>query len=186
MTQRKSPFMDIDLLYRNYIDDLYSYAISMGFDRQTSMDAIHDVFYKLCTNEKYLEKVNDMKFFMLRSLRNRLIDIHRAKKEYAGLSSEEIPFTIHISVEEQIIQNEEDERNRIKVEQILDNLTDRQREIIYLRYMLELDYERIAEMMQISVSSSRKLVYKSLIKLRKANCTLFFIINSLNCINLSN
>ena len=177
MSQRKSPSMNIDLLYRNYIDDLYSYAISMGFDKQTSMDAIHDVFYKLCSNEKLLENVIDAKFFILRSLRNRLIDIHRAKKEYTGLSSEEIPFTIHITIEEQIIQNEDDERNRIKVEQILNKLTDRQKEIIYLRYMLELDYEKIAEMMQISVSSCRKLVYKTLLKLRDANCSLLFILS---------
>ncbi len=173
--------MNIDFLYRNYIDDLYSYAISMGFDKQTSMDAIHDVFYKLCSNEKHLEKVIDVKFFMLRSLRNRLIDIQRAKKEYMGLTPETViermPFKIHISIEEQIIQTEEDEKNRSVVEQILNKLTDRQREIIYLRYMQELSYDEISTIMEISVSSCRKLIYKTLLKIRETNCSLLFILS---------
>jgi hypothetical protein len=34
-------------LYRKYIDDLYGYGMSFGFDRNLVLDAIQDVFYNL-------------------------------------------------------------------------------------------------------------------------------------------
>lgn len=34
----------VDSLYKDYVDDLFSYALGFGFDKQTAMDAIHDVF----------------------------------------------------------------------------------------------------------------------------------------------
>lgn len=35
----------VDSLYKDYVDDLFSYALGFGFDKQTAMDAIHDVLY---------------------------------------------------------------------------------------------------------------------------------------------
>ncbi|MDD4632380.1 MAG: sigma factor-like helix-turn-helix DNA-binding protein, partial [Proteiniphilum sp.] len=46
-------------------------------------------------------------------------------------------------------------------------LTDRQREIIYLRYVQEYDYKQIAELLQISVHGCRKLVSKAILSLRE-------------------
>ena len=39
----------VDSLYKDYVDDLFSYALGFGFDKQTAMDAIHDVFCRVCT-----------------------------------------------------------------------------------------------------------------------------------------
>lgn len=38
---------NISSTYKDHLDALYAYALHMGFDEQTAMDAIHDVFYKL-------------------------------------------------------------------------------------------------------------------------------------------
>ncbi|WP_286860436.1 RNA polymerase sigma factor, partial [Proteiniphilum sp. UBA5510] len=48
-------------------------------------------------------------------------------------------------------------------------LTPRQREIIYLRYMQELDYEEIAILMEINYNSARRLVHRSIEHLRSMN-----------------
>ena len=50
---------------------------------------------------------------------------------------------------------------------MLDTLTPRQQEIIYLRYVQEYDYEQIAELLQISVHGCRKLVSKAILSLRE-------------------
>ncbi len=50
---------------------------------------------------------------------------------------------------------------------MLNALTDRQREIIYLRYVQEYDYLQIAELLQISVHGCRKLVSKAILSLRE-------------------
>jgi RNA polymerase sigma factor (sigma-70 family) len=174
---------EIDTLYRMYVQDLFSYALNLGFDRETSMDAIHDIFCKICTDKKVLEKVTHIRFYLLRALKNRLLDLYKLKKEIPGLSLEmiadEIPFTIQVTIEDRMIENEEKEKIRSKVEQLLESLTDRQREIIYLRYTLDCDYEEIAQLMHISVPACRKLFHNVIAKLRKTHFSallLFFLI----------
>ena len=50
---------------------------------------------------------------------------------------------------------------------MLDFLTPRQREIIYLRYIHEYDYKQISELLQISVHGCRKLVSKAILNLKE-------------------
>ena len=163
----------IDTLYREYINDLFSYAIHLGFDKETCQDAIHDVFYKLCINHIKPDKIKNPRFYLLRALKNRLLDIHKQKKEHIEFSphdtSEELPFAIHVTIEDKLIQTEEDERLQELVRNMLQMLSDRQREIIYLRYSQGCDYEEIAQLMNISVNSCRKLSHKAITKLKMAS-----------------
>jgi len=50
-------FSDIASTYNEYLDTLYAYALHLGFDEQTAMDAIHDVFYKLCIQHSSLNEI---------------------------------------------------------------------------------------------------------------------------------
>jgi RNA polymerase sigma factor (sigma-70 family) len=162
---------DIDALYKMYVQELFSYALNLGFDRDTAMDAIHDVFCKLCIDKKTLEKVTHTRFYLLRALKNRLLDLYKLKKEITGLPpeilAEEIPFTVQVTIEDRMIENEEKEKIRLQVKHLLESLTDRQREIIYLRYTLDCDYEEIAQLMHITVPACRKLFHNVIAKLRK-------------------
>lgn len=165
-------FSNIAYTYNEYLDSLYSYALHLGFDEQTAMDAIHDVFYKLCKQYSSLNEINNLKSYLFRSLRNRLIDIRRTNREDTiPFSSqydvqETLPFQLYVTVEDKLIMAEDAEEIRLKVEKVLNRLTDRQREIVYLRYIKEQSYEEIAEIMQISVAACRNLISKSMTKLK--------------------
>jgi RNA polymerase sigma factor (sigma-70 family) len=130
-------FSNIASTYNEYLDTLYSYALHLGFDEQTAMDAIHDVFYKLCTHHSSLNEINNLKSYLFRSLRNRLIDIKRINREnttpFTGQDdvSEVLPFQLHITIEDELIMKEDAEEIRLRVENVLNRLTDRQREIVY-------------------------------------------------------
>ncbi|WP_298651006.1 sigma-70 family RNA polymerase sigma factor [uncultured Proteiniphilum sp.] len=171
-------FSNIASTYNEYLDTLYSYALHLGFDEQTAMDAIHDVFYKLCISHKSLSEIENLKFYLTRSLRNRLIDIKRSNKEHTAIApfegeeQEKLPFQLNVSIEDEFIEKEDLEEIQQKVENVLSRLTDRQREIVYLRYIREYSYEEIAEIMQISVESSRNLISKSLTKLKESSLSL--------------
>lgn len=114
----------------------------------------------------------------MRALKNRLLDIYKQKRDVVEFSTdsetEEIPFNIHVTVEDLIIEEEEQDIVRAKVEQLLESLTDRQREIIYLRYSQDCDYEEIAQLMHITVPACRKLFHKAIIKLRKIHIPPFY------------
>jgi RNA polymerase sigma factor (sigma-70 family) len=173
---------EIDTIYRTYVHDLFTYALNLGFNREVSMDAIHDVFYKICLDEKRLRHVTNIRFYLLRALKNRLLNMYKQEKETSGLpveiSTDDMPFTVHVTIEEEIIQMEEDEKIRLKVEKLLAGLTDRQREIIHLRYMQKCDYDEIARLMQITPPACRKLLHNAIAKLKKNSSpvVLFFLL----------
>lgn len=54
-----------------------------------------------------------------------------------------------------------------KLQQNINNLPSRQKEIIYLKFEEEMEYPEIAFILNISVESARKLLYRALVTLRK-------------------
>jgi RNA polymerase sigma factor (sigma-70 family) len=163
----------IDTIYKAHVNDLFSYALSLGFDRETAMDAIHDVFCKICADKIGLATIINMRFYLLRLLKNRLLDIYKLKKEISGLpleaTADNMPFIVRVTVEDEFIENEELEITRRKIENMLTILTDRQREIIYLRFSQNCNYEEIAQIMHITPPACRKLLHKAISKLREAS-----------------
>lgn len=162
---------EITSIYNLYVNDLTTYGLYLGFDKEVVKDAIHDIFLKFSSDKNILGNVNNIKFYLFRSLKNRLIDIHKNKKEFVAIesmdSSQELPFNIDVNVEDAFIENEEWQEIKMKIEHMLSTLTNRQREVIYLRYVQEYDYEQIAQLLQISVHGCRKLVSKAMTSLRE-------------------
>ena len=169
---------NIASIYNRYVDDLYTYALYLGFEKEVIMDAIHDVFCKFAASEKLLQDVSDLKFYLFKSLKNRLYDIYKARKEYAELSAidlQETPFNIQVTIEERLIGQEEQQQIKNQLAEMLESLTERQREIVYLRYVQEYDYEQISELLNISVHGCRKLLSKAMQNLREKYGTLIFL-----------
>ncbi len=162
---------DIGSIYNQYVNDLYTYGLYLGFRGETVRDAIHDVFVKITVENNKLDSISNIKFYLFKSLKNRLLDIHKNQKRHAELedidNTQEAPFTIQVNVEELMIEQEEQLRIKSEIQQMLDTLTPRQREIIYLRYVQEYDYDEIAELLQITIHGCRKLVSKAILNLRE-------------------
>ena len=169
---------NIASIYNRYVDDLYTYALYLGFEKGIIMDAIHDVFCKFVANEKLLQNVSNIKFYLFKSLKNRLYDIYKAQKKFAELSAidlQETPFNIQVTIEEQLIGQEEQQQIKNQLAEMLESLTERQREIVYLRYVQEYDYTQISELLNISVHGCRKLHSKAMQNLREKYDTLIFL-----------
>ena len=178
---------EISKIYNEHSDSLYAFGRHMGFSEDTARDAIHDVFFKLCTSHELFKTISNVKSYLLRALKNRLIDIQRTNREYADTllgetnTEDSLPFHFDINVEDELIEKEDLVEIQRKVENVLASLSDRQREIVYLRYIHEYNYDEIAFVMNISVESCRNLLSKSFNKLKnstKASATILLIINT--------
>ncbi|HAO05769.1 MAG TPA: RNA polymerase subunit sigma-70 [Chryseobacterium sp.] len=155
------------LIYNKYVKDLYAYGISLQFDTDTCMDAVQDIFFKLYLRKNEFDHISNIRFYLFRSFRNRLFDIQKKQKKTQPFEPDPNKFPIEVSVSKQIEYEEERTLLKKKVEVLLQKLTDRQREAIYLRYMQNLEYDEIAEMMKMNSESVRKLVYRGLEAIRK-------------------
>lgn len=171
---------DIAAIYSQYVDDLSNYALYLGFEKDTVLDAVHDVFAKLASDEKTLREIENVKFYLFRSLKNRLFDITKTFKPHLSLSeidtAKGAPFNMRVTIEDLFIDEEERQSAKNRIEEMLATLTPRQREIIYLRYIQEYDYPQISELLNISVHGCRKLVSKAMLSLREKYGTLVFLL----------
>lgn len=167
--------MQFIALYKFYYQDLYAYGVSLGFNTEDVKDAIQEVYLKLYFNERLCIDEKKIKFYLLRSVRNQLIDWERTKKDTSSIEEEERSFKLSVSVEESFISDEEDLLLKKRMNRILDLLTDHQREIVYLHFIEEMPYEEIAVMLDMKIQTVRGQVFKAMEKLRKLDSKDYFL-----------
>lgn len=167
--------MQFIALYKFYYQDLYAYGVSLGFNTEDVKDAIQEVYLKLYFNERLCIDEKKIKFYLLRSVRNQLIDWERTKKDTSSIEEEERSFKLSVSVEESFISDEEDLLLKKRVNRTLDLLTDHQREIVYLHFIEEMPYEEIAVMLDMKIQTVRGQVFKAMEKLRKLDSKDYFL-----------
>jgi RNA polymerase sigma factor (sigma-70 family) len=71
------------------------------------------------------------------------------------------------SSEDSLIASETEEENFRILNQVLNTLTDRQREALFLKFKYNLTYPEIAKILGITVESARTIIYRSLKELRE-------------------
>jgi RNA polymerase sigma factor (sigma-70 family) len=161
--------------YRFFINDLYAYGRGLGAESELVKDVIQDVFLKVYFNKKQYDSLAHFKYSLLKSVKNKLYDLYKSKSFAAttAISGKELNFTITTTVLDDIIGSEDKLIIQQKIDALLSKLTARQKEVIYLRFIQELDYSEIAELLNINVVSVRKLVSRSLKRLKDDQHLLF-------------
>ena len=155
------------LIYKKYVNELFAYGIALGFERETVKDAIQEVFYKLHTNKKHLSKLDTLKSYLLKMLKNYLIDLYRVEIETADIESYEPTFSIKTTILDELITKEEQTQLQAKIDSLLSLLTNRQREAVYLRFIQEMEYEEIGKLLDLTPHASRKLVSRAVKRMRE-------------------
>ena len=84
------------LLYRDHIQELFSYGKALTGNDERLKDAIQDVFYKLLSNPAALKDVQNLKYFLFKSLKNRLIDILKSEMRQSQSGEAAALSLIHI------------------------------------------------------------------------------------------
>lgn len=164
----------LEHFYLLYVDELYAYGVSVGGTAETVEDVIHDVFVKLCAYPSQFESVDHLKFYLLRSVKNGLYDVYKSAGYNREQSVESFSFEMEAvpSALSKILNVEEQKILEQKVNKMLSTLTSRQREAVYLRYIQELDYSRISELMNINIHAVRKLVSRALQQMKQTKLSL--------------
>lgn len=153
-------------IYLDCHKPLFQYGMRMLGDQDACRDCIHNLFVKIWTNRKSLKQSN-IKYYLIASLRNEIIN-YRARENRYDHNTEQIEsFSLDFSAEHQYIRNEENNEQSRRMAEAMNQLTARQKEIIYLRFFEELDYDQIAEMMNISVKGAYKLSARAIEALKE-------------------
>ncbi|RDC55260.1 sigma-70 family RNA polymerase sigma factor [Pedobacter chinensis] len=155
-------------IYSRFFSTLYQYGMRMLQDEDAVRDCIQNLFVRLWINHNKLTPVNNLRGYLISSLRNNIINFRAVEDRFqkVDLESNEV-FDLKFTVESVFIQKEEQTEQVKQLSQAMNKLTARQKEIIYLRYFEELDYAEISEIMDLSVKGTYKLSARALEALRE-------------------
>ena len=154
-------------IYKLYAQDMYSYGMLFTTNSELVKDCLHDVFIKIHRNRKKLSQVDNIRLYLLKAMKNYLFDVFDKKKELFHNDTIEPVFSPEYTIEDKIIRQEELHYQSRKIRQMLESLTPRQKEVLYYRYMKNLTYDEIGEIMQMNYQSILNLIQRSIKKLQE-------------------
>ncbi|GAB3934852.1 RNA polymerase sigma factor [Larkinella terrae] len=170
-----------EALMSKYGRMLFSYGSKYSSDNEFVKDCIQDLFLDLWQKRESLNSTVVVKPYLLASLRRR---IHRALEKQRWQSNTPLDcvehFSIEFSVEEGLVEDETSRNVVYKVKYLIDQLTKRQQEVIYLKFFQELDREHISAIMSIAPQSVSNLLQAAIKQLKSQWKTEFFLVSLFN------
>lgn len=147
-------------LFLRYYSDLYVYAYKLCGDTFLAKDCIQDLFYRIWDRRDHLGDVTSVKSYLWISLRR---DLFKAmKKSQEEIKSENVlsySKLLSFTSEDFIIHNEKRREQKEALVKALDQLPDRQREAILLKYFNGMGYKEIQQIMSVNYQTARNYVY---------------------------
>lgn len=164
---------DIDswkIIYNLYVDNLYNYGKRFTYDDDLLKDCIHDIFVEIYNKRNNLSYTDNILYYLLKALRRKIFK-ELSKKNKKILVEDHYEFdyfgNYNNNLFEEIEHKENDKLIKLKLRNAINNLTPRQKEALYLKYIFEMEYEDICQLMNMNYQSIRNLVCRALNRLRE-------------------
>jgi RNA polymerase sigma-70 factor (ECF subfamily) len=148
-------------------DGMYRYALSIIHEPETARDVVQDCLAKIWNIRHDLEKIEKANAWAFRIVRNRCIEMLR-KDRYADLDEKVVNLQISNSADQETINSDQ----MVWLNDVLQTLPDKQREVFHLREVEEMSYQEIAETcgltesdVKVNIHRARKKVKDAMIKI---------------------
>jgi len=171
-------------LFERYYSTLVNYGKTLMTGEDRVKDCVQDVFVDIWSYRYKLNEAIVVKAYLLSSLRKRIARLHNREHIFSNIKNiDSSDFLFDFSIEDRLIA---DETTAKKVEQLnksINQLSDRQKEAIYLRYHHGLTVDQVADVLNLNYQSTKNLLHRAILKLRKdfPISALFLLLNiSLN------
>lgn len=153
----------LQLLYKEYFQILYKFALFFHNDSTEVEDAIHDVFLRVWEKRSSHNLPENTKNYLMTAVRNEIYQKYRKSNKIDLVENfKESPEEV-----QQIDQDDYKDDQKKKVASAMQLLTAKNREIIHLKYQENLSNEEIAEVLGINYQSVRNLLHRAIKALRK-------------------
>lgn len=155
-------------LYSYFARDLFRYGYRISTNHELVQDGVQDLFLHLWNKRHDLVEVISPRFYLYRSLRNKLIRSSETNR-FVLSDDGDLPdqwFPSEDNIETNWISRESSHIQLTKLHDALQNLPVRQQEAIQLRYYHDFSTEEIGRIMNINQQSVRNLQNRAIQQLR--------------------
>ena len=152
-----------DQIFDLFADKLFRY-ISLKIKTDDAEDILELTLLKAWENrDKYDSTKSNIQTWLFTIARNTIIDHYRSYKE---IISEEEGEINNIASEDSPVKKAEQKLTQIAIEKALSELSEIQREVITLRYMEDLSFKEIAQILNKNEGTIRVIQLRALSKLK--------------------
>ena len=159
---------DFARLFERYSTLLFKYGLTIESDRDLVKDSIQDLFVALWQQRRQLAEVKSVKIYLITALRRSLLK-HKVANRRTKQQQTDYAFSIDaeshpadgalLSLESTALQDE-------LLMNAVNQLPNRQREAVFLRFYEALSYEEISTVMTLGYQVVRNLVHRAVKTLR--------------------
>ena len=156
-----------EILYQRYYLLLLNYGLRCSTDRELVKDCIQDLFINLYQNTRINVTSVTVRSYLLRALRNNLTYKLMSDKEADSLDNSVFHIPVNEDLFDQLFpKNDRDVWLAHRLLEAISQLSPNQKTVLYLRYVEDLSYREIADVMNMNIQSSMNLSSRALAKLR--------------------
>ncbi len=145
-------------LFHRYKEQTYNFAYKMLGNRESAGDITQEVFIKLFNSRENPAKINNLKNYLFILTRNLCLNRIRDTKKEIGLDS---------IVEEKSIGDGTTNMQLLKLRKAFTRLEPDLKEALILREYQGFSYREISEILGISISAVKSLLFRARLRLKK-------------------
>jgi RNA polymerase sigma-70 factor (ECF subfamily) len=152
------------LFEQNY-NRLFRIGLKTGAFSTTVQECIQLIFIDLWRYRHSLSDIVSFEAYLITALKRR-IGKTMEKTQVVKLDNLDTQFLTVESYESILIEQQANQLTREKIHQALNKLTNRQKEVVVLRFFEELTYDEIAERTQLQKDSLYKILHEAIGRLK--------------------
>ena len=139
-------------IYHDYYNDLFLYGVKVVGERELTCEILQDFFVYIWTKKEALGDVKSPRHYLITSFRRHIFHALRKQRTYTNRITDYSSFQpgITFSVEHKLLEEESEREQKTYVLELLNQLTPRQREVIYFKYFSGMSTGEIAETMSLN------------------------------------
>lgn len=154
-------------LFMHFYKGLFSYGLTLCRDRNLVEDSIQNLFLMVWERRDDLTHITSPNVYLYVSLRRSIFKTkQRREREKEFSENVHDQFYIEFAEEDIIIKKESLKEKKSKLAEALNQLSNQQKEVLYLHYYNGMSYGEIEEILSINRQSVRNHMYRAIQTLR--------------------
>jgi RNA polymerase sigma factor (sigma-70 family) len=156
-------------IYTEYIDVLFAYGLKMTHDKELIKDSIQDLFIDLYRYKINLRLPESFEYYLFKSLKRLIYKKLKRKSKTKDFENQDFfAFELTFDLEEDYIQKESEKSKLLVLQEILNELSQNSRELLFYKFNSNLTYKEIGKLIGIKPDAVKKKIYRVISNLRKA------------------
>ncbi len=156
------------VIYENHVQNLLLYGRRLNSDRDLVANCVQQLFANLLDRRNHLGPTDNINYYLLKAFRSILIkELKKAQKLNPEQLKVEKINSSSDSIEDKIIYEENLQQQKKELRHAINQLSPREKEILYLKYFANIANKEIAELLSISYQSVKNTATRAIQKLKE-------------------